>query len=138
AFLAMSPSTTSLLSSCTSTPPLRGPCLTSCSSLASSPPGSICSLSPRLHPVSCGFYHAPNQLPQRRDISPVVARLIDRRLQNKRAPRQQRMIQNSAKRFHSDFAFADVFVPVHARPKHRLRIVYVQHKDAIEPHRTVN
>ena len=52
--------------------------------------------------------------------------------------REQRVIQNSAKRFRADFAFADVLVAIHARAEHRLRIVDVQHEDAVEPYRAVD
>jgi hypothetical protein len=56
-------------------------------------------LSTRLHPVARTIdrnYHSP-QLPQRRDVSAVVSRLVDGRLQNEGASRKLWMIQNPAK-----------------------------------------
>ena len=97
-------------------------------------------LSPQLHTIgrACGLYDAADELPQRGHISTVITRLVNRRLQNKRAPCEQRVIQNSAKRFRADFAFADMLVAIHARTERGFRIVYVQHEDAVESHRAVD
>ena len=57
------------------------------------------------------------QFPERRHVAAVVARLVDGRLGNKRASREQRMIQNALKGIEPNLAFADVLVPVNARAK---------------------
>ena len=42
--------------------------------------------------------------------------------------------QDAPKRLQADIALADVLVPIHARTERRLRIVHVQHGNALEPH----
>src|SRR5690242_3843052 len=55
--------------------------------------------------------HAPGKSPQRRNVSLVIARQIDRRFQDERASGQQRMLQNHSKRVEPDLTFSDVLVP---------------------------
>ena len=82
----------------------------------------------RLHSFALGAHRAPGQSPKRGHISFVVARQIDGRLENERPPRKQTMIQNPAKCFEPDLAFADVLVPVDARTVRHLRIVGMDHR----------
>src|SRR5580658_7053406 len=92
----------------------------------------------RLHPRSPGAHHASSQSPQSGHVSLIVARLIDRRFEDERALRQQRMIQNPAERRKPDLALSDVLVPVHARAHRHLRVVYVHHENAIEPYNAIH
>src|SRR5579864_5532485 len=81
-----------------------------------------------------------HKIPKRAHVSPIVSRPVNRRLQNKRPPRQAlcprtkpRMIQNPPKRLQPDLPAPDVLVPVHPRTERRLRIVDVQDVDSVEP-----
>src|SRR5271156_2944027 len=82
-------------------------------------------LSPRLKSVTGSVCrtHAAHQLPKNGHISAVVAGFVDRRFENERAAREQRMIQNPLKRLQPDFALPHMLVAIHARAEQRLRIV---------------
>ena len=92
---------------------------------------------PRLAP-SAGRNGLAEQLPQRRHISPVIARLVDGRLEYERARSQMPVIQHSPERFEANLAFADVLVPINARAKCRFRIIHVNYVDVGQSNRRLD
>jgi hypothetical protein len=68
----------------------------------------------RLHSLPLGTDGSARELPQRGDVAAVVTRFVDRRLQDERAFREKRMIQDSTECFEADLPFADVLVPIDA------------------------
>jgi len=78
-----------------------------------------------------------SQLPERCDIPPVVARLVNRRFGNEGAARQSFrsrsaeawMPQNPRKCLRTNLPFADVVVPVHAATERDLRVIGVKDRD---------
>src|ERR1700722_21015684 len=65
-----------------------------------------------LHSLPLGADDSARELPQRGDVAAVVTRLVHRCLQDERAYRERRMIQDSTECFETDLPFADVLVPI--------------------------
>src|SRR5215472_13069898 len=86
------------------------------------------------------------QLPQFRHVLPVVSRVIDRRLHQKRPAQQSfrrhrpetRMPQNPRERRRPDLPIPNMLVPVHSSAERHLRIIHMKHRYSLKSDRPIN